>query len=139
MESAILRTLYRTYKRYERDADFVDLTHQIEGFGGDSMWMLAEELTAWPALSEDAVRALEDLLVTRQVRLTSVDHSYYLALGVKSTLRLATTVRVCAELTWLPCVLGEGLVKRCERCQALFDAFRGDLCEPCRKTARRRR
>ncbi len=108
MSNRILKLLAKQYEATELDLDFVELTHRVDGFGGDCMWMLDENLTAWPSLSETAVNVMQDLLTERRIKLRQVAHTYYVDRGVTSTLRLSASVRPCGVLTWLPCTVGEG-------------------------------
>ena len=111
MARRVLRVLEKKYEETEDDVDFLELSGAVDGFSGEFMWMLAENLTAWPALSEDAAHVMHALLTGRKIKLYGTSHMHYLRQGVKSGLRLAASVRPCAELTWLPCTVGQGPVK----------------------------
>ena len=112
MSTRILKLLDRAYRRSERDMDFVELTRKVAGFWGESMWLIADNLVVWPALSEDAVYVLQGLLVGRRIKLRPVSHILYVEQGVRSNLRLAADVHPCSGFRCgSPARCGQGPVR----------------------------
>jgi len=104
----LMEEIPRFIQGWGRDVSFVELSKHIDGFMGDCAYMANAEkcpnIILWNGISENAWRALCELLLAEVLDVKSCSYLTYLLDGSVMRLPIAKRLRGYKKLHWMPVV-----------------------------------
>ncbi len=104
MSESIKNDILKVIKNYRNGVSFVDLTNHVEGFYGDCQYQLADNFYIWLEISEDAIKALDELVSENKITPTFTTPLIYLHDGKMPNMPIAKKLGAYKTPHFMPTV-----------------------------------